>query len=161
MEAAYGVDRQLFKVTHAIPNISPLPSHPLNQHLPPHPSTTTMSSDRVSRDRLIALPSLSGGLSNLPQANSMGNLALHPSMIASRAAESEAKLRRSLLATAASRNGSSSSVVRPFCFFRSKRQLIFPRRHQQPKTASSRTDGSSSEHLMMRSVRSCFLSYLT
>ncbi|KZS90108.1 hypothetical protein SISNIDRAFT_458000 [Sistotremastrum niveocremeum HHB9708] len=88
-------------------------------------------SDKVSRDRLIALPSLSGGLSNLPQANSMGNLALHPSMIASRAAESEAKLRRSLVATAASR-GSSSSVV---------------------KAPAGRTDGSNSEHLMMRSNR--------
>jgi len=56
----------------------------------------------VSADRLTALPSLSGGLSSLPQAKSMDSVSLHPSMYANRAAAGEAKLQKALTKTASS-----------------------------------------------------------
>jgi len=46
----------------------------------------------ADKHNLVALPSLSSGLSALPQAKSMDSVSLHPSMYAQRAAESEAKV---------------------------------------------------------------------
>jgi hypothetical protein len=46
----------------------------------------------VPADKLVALPSLSSGLSSLPQAKSMDSVSLHPNMYAQRAAQSEAKV---------------------------------------------------------------------
>ncbi|KAG1797413.1 uncharacterized protein HD556DRAFT_1233320 [Suillus plorans] len=57
------------------------------------------NSQGVHADKLVALPSLSCGLSSLPQAKSMDSVSLHPNMYAQRAAESEAKVLSSLLAT--------------------------------------------------------------
>jgi hypothetical protein len=51
------------------------------------------NSRRAPADKLVALPSLSSGLSSLPQAKSMASVSLHPNMYAQRAAESEAKVR--------------------------------------------------------------------
>ncbi|KAF5339583.1 hypothetical protein D9611_011413 [Ephemerocybe angulata] len=55
---------------------------------------------------LVSLPSLSSSLHTLPQATSLSNVALHPSMYTNRAAESEAKLQKALNKQAASLNGS-------------------------------------------------------
>ncbi|KAJ8581174.1 hypothetical protein M405DRAFT_832981 [Rhizopogon salebrosus TDB-379] len=60
------------------------------------------NSRRAPADKLVALPSLSSGLSSLPQAKSMASVSLHPNMYAQRAAESEAKLKNVLSKTAAS-----------------------------------------------------------
>ncbi|KAG1896352.1 uncharacterized protein F5891DRAFT_1054440 [Suillus fuscotomentosus] len=60
------------------------------------------NSQGVRADKLVALPSLSCGLSSLPQAKSMDSVSLHPNMYAQRAAESEAKLKNVLSKTAAS-----------------------------------------------------------
>ncbi|KAG1880068.1 hypothetical protein F4604DRAFT_1922759 [Suillus subluteus] len=52
---------------------------------------TTRQPSNSRADKLVALPSLSCGLSSLPQAKSMDSVSLHPNMYAQRAAESEAK----------------------------------------------------------------------
>ncbi|KAL4079978.1 hypothetical protein V8B97DRAFT_1914113 [Scleroderma yunnanense] len=46
----------------------------------------------IRADKLVSLPSLSSSLYSLPQATSLANVSLHPSMYAQRAAESEAKV---------------------------------------------------------------------
>ncbi|KAL4063764.1 hypothetical protein J3A83DRAFT_4378413 [Scleroderma citrinum] len=56
----------------------------------------------IRADKLVSLPSLSSSLYSLPQATSLANVSLHPSMYAQRAAESEAKLKKVLSKTAAS-----------------------------------------------------------
>ncbi|KAJ7595689.1 hypothetical protein C8J56DRAFT_922935 [Mycena floridula] len=56
-------------------------------------------SSRRDPKHLVAFPSLSGGLSTLPQATSMNNVALHANMYA-RAKESEAKLHAAIQRTA-------------------------------------------------------------
>ncbi|KAG2036420.1 hypothetical protein BDR03DRAFT_960019 [Suillus americanus] len=63
---------------------------------------TTLQPSNSRADKLVALPSLSCGLSSLPQAKSMDSVSLHPNMYAQRAAESEAKLKNVLSKTAAS-----------------------------------------------------------
>ncbi|KAF7974484.1 hypothetical protein HWV62_12144 [Athelia sp. TMB] len=60
------------------------------------------ANEGVSADRLTALPSLSGGLSSLPQAKSMDSVLLYPGRCADRSAAAEAKLRKSLTKTASS-----------------------------------------------------------
>jgi len=49
----------------------------------------------IPADTIVALPSLSCSLSALPQAKSINNVSLHPTMYAQRAAESEAKVSHS------------------------------------------------------------------
>lgn len=56
-----------------------------------HGKTSTSAS---RAEHLVALPSLSCALSSLPQAKSLDQLSLHPSSLAHRAAESEAKVSR-------------------------------------------------------------------
>ncbi|KZP07964.1 hypothetical protein FIBSPDRAFT_849132 [Athelia psychrophila] len=65
-------------------------------------SARPSQSKGVSADRLMALPSLSGNLSALPQAKSMNNVSLHSQMYAPRAAASEAKLAKALTKSASS-----------------------------------------------------------
>lgn len=60
---------------------------------------TTLQPSNTRAEKLVALPSLSCGLSSLPQAKSMDSVSLHPNMYAQRAAQSEAKVFSSLLAT--------------------------------------------------------------
>ncbi|KAG1741670.1 hypothetical protein EDB19DRAFT_2038722 [Suillus lakei] len=60
------------------------------------------NSQGLRAEKLVALPSLSCGLSSLPQAKSMDSVSLHPNMYAQRAAQSEAKLKNVLSKTAAS-----------------------------------------------------------
>ncbi|KAH9950704.1 hypothetical protein B0H21DRAFT_721155 [Amylocystis lapponica] len=57
-------------------------------------SSTSSSSSSTTPQQLISLPSLSCSLSALPQAKSVDNVSLHPTMSAQRAAESEAKVNR-------------------------------------------------------------------
>ncbi|KII95086.1 hypothetical protein PLICRDRAFT_128534 [Plicaturopsis crispa FD-325 SS-3] len=64
--------------------------------------STRAQNKGVPADRITALPSLSCALSSLPQAKSISNLSLHPTMYAQRAAESEAKLKNALSKTASS-----------------------------------------------------------
>ncbi|KAG1814652.1 uncharacterized protein BJ212DRAFT_1361153 [Suillus subaureus] len=60
------------------------------------------NSQGLRAEKLVALPSLTCGLSSLPQAKSMDSVSLHPNMYAQRAAQSEAKLKNVLSKTAAS-----------------------------------------------------------
>ncbi|KII83998.1 hypothetical protein PLICRDRAFT_46790 [Plicaturopsis crispa FD-325 SS-3] len=62
--------------------------------------TSNAQNKGVPADRITALPSLSCALSSLPQAKSIANVSLHPTMYAHRAAESEAKLKTALSKTA-------------------------------------------------------------
>ncbi|KAJ8454867.1 hypothetical protein ONZ45_g17728 [Pleurotus djamor] len=67
----------------------------------------------ASKPKIVALPSLACSLSSLPQAKSINNLSLHPSMYSQRAAESEAKLQRALSKSASSQNSSQPSYALP------------------------------------------------
>ncbi|KAF8730058.1 hypothetical protein AX14_005752 [Amanita brunnescens Koide BX004] len=60
------------------------------------PSLPAMSAKQSPPSNLVAFPSVSASLCHLPHATSMQNVALHPSMYANRAAESEAKLQKAL-----------------------------------------------------------------
>ena len=83
------------------------PSRPLHPHprlatllqvtrnMPSQKSDSSASSTRsIPPEQLIALPSLACSLSSLPQAKSIDGLSLHPSMLAQRNAESQAKVTR-------------------------------------------------------------------
>ncbi|KAF8880632.1 hypothetical protein BD779DRAFT_1473749 [Infundibulicybe gibba] len=85
---------------------------------------------------LVAFPSLSSSLSNLPQATSLQNVALHPNMYAQRAAESHAKLQKALSKTASSCPPQQPSTA-PYTL------------QQQPAHSAS-----SSPQLMMRPISS-------
>ena len=68
--------------------------------MPSQKSESSASSTRsIPPDQLIALPSLACSLSSLPQAKSIDGLSLHPTMLAQRNAESQAKVTRSALFT--------------------------------------------------------------
>ncbi|KAF9788484.1 hypothetical protein BJ322DRAFT_1049124 [Thelephora terrestris] len=98
------VSRRLYKPL-AIPSSSSLPIQgpPLSKHSPnclplrfilP---TSLMDAAKLRKEQLMALPSVSQALSQLPQARSVDQVSLHPSsMSAQHAAESEAKLRKVL-----------------------------------------------------------------
>ncbi|KAI0701679.1 hypothetical protein C8Q76DRAFT_802640 [Earliella scabrosa] len=58
--------------------------------------SSASSSKSIPPEQLIALPSLACSLSSLPQAKSIDGLSLHPSMLAQRNAESQAKLQKAL-----------------------------------------------------------------
>lgn len=60
--------------------------HPLRHPL------LAMSAKQSTPSNLVAFPSVSASLCQLPHATSMQNIAIHPSMYANRAAESEAKV---------------------------------------------------------------------
>ncbi|KAG5734146.1 hypothetical protein E4T56_gene1211 [Termitomyces sp. T112] len=60
------------------------------------------ASNKSAPSSLVAFPSVSSSLHSLPHATSIQNVALHPNMYASRAAESEALLRNALSKTASS-----------------------------------------------------------
>ncbi|TFK93436.1 hypothetical protein K466DRAFT_561746 [Polyporus arcularius HHB13444] len=64
-------------------------------------SSRSSSSNSTPPDQLISLPSLACSLSALPQAKSIDGLSLHPSRIAQRNAESQAKLQKALSKSAA------------------------------------------------------------
>ncbi|KAG1734205.1 uncharacterized protein EDB91DRAFT_1225726 [Suillus paluster] len=68
------------------------------------------NSQGLRAEKLVALPSLSCGLSSLPQAKSMDSVSLHPNMYAQRAAESEAKLKNVLSKTAASYSQTTPAI---------------------------------------------------
>ncbi|KAK2462825.1 hypothetical protein APHAL10511_005216 [Amanita phalloides] len=63
-----------------------------------HPSLAIpiMSANQSPPPSLVSYPSVSASLCTLPSATSLQNVALHPSMYAARAAESEAKLQKAL-----------------------------------------------------------------
>ncbi|KAF8347414.1 hypothetical protein F5887DRAFT_1072403 [Amanita rubescens] len=63
-----------------------------------------------SPSNIVAFPSVSASLCSLPHATSMQNIAIHPSMYALRAAESEAKLQKALSSKA---NSSAKSTPVP------------------------------------------------
>ncbi|KAF8628926.1 hypothetical protein AX15_003645 [Amanita polypyramis BW_CC] len=78
-----------------------------------------MSSQQCPPSNLVAFPSVSASLCSLPNATSMQNIALHPSMYATRAAESEAKLQKALSSKANSSTKSNHVPVPtyvPVCF---------------------------------------------
>ena len=61
--------------------------------------SSASSTKSIPPSQLIALPSLSCSLSSLPQAKSIDGLSLHPTMLAQRNAESQAKVPLSPLST--------------------------------------------------------------
>ncbi|PIL27441.1 hypothetical protein GSI_10590 [Ganoderma sinense ZZ0214-1] len=58
--------------------------------------SSASSTKSIPPSQLIALPSLACSLSSLPQAKSIDTLPLHPTMLAQRNAESQAKLQKAL-----------------------------------------------------------------
>ncbi|KIK41098.1 hypothetical protein CY34DRAFT_13255 [Suillus luteus UH-Slu-Lm8-n1] len=98
---------------------------------------TTLQPSNTRAEKLVALPSLSCGLSSLPQAKSMDSVSLHPNMYAQRAAQSEAKLKNVLSKTA-----SNSQNPPPIPAYMNPP-------HHNPNSPSS------SPPLMMRKSTSC------
>ncbi|EIW55789.1 uncharacterized protein TRAVEDRAFT_73576 [Trametes versicolor FP-101664 SS1] len=70
--------------------------------------SSASSTNSIPPSQLIALPSLSCSLSSLPQAKSIDGLSLHHSMLATRNAESQAKLQKAL--SKSSGNGAMVSM---------------------------------------------------
>ncbi|OJT07776.1 hypothetical protein TRAPUB_1368 [Trametes pubescens] len=70
--------------------------------------SSASSTQSIPPSQLIALPSLSCSLSSLPQAKSIDGLSLHHSMLATRNAESQAKLQKAL--SKSSGNGAMVSM---------------------------------------------------
>ncbi len=66
--------------------------HPPSSALLRQSSARTIMSAQQSPSNIVAFPSVSASLCSLPHATSMQNIAIHPSMYALRAAESEAKV---------------------------------------------------------------------
>ncbi|KAI0746683.1 hypothetical protein C8Q80DRAFT_1176706 [Daedaleopsis nitida] len=66
--------------------------------------SSASSTKSIPPEQLIALPSFSCSLSSLPQAKSIDGLSLHPSMLAQRNAESQAKLQKALSKSATNAN---------------------------------------------------------
>ncbi|RPD65399.1 hypothetical protein L227DRAFT_570724 [Lentinus tigrinus ALCF2SS1-6] len=64
-------------------------------------ASSRSSTNSIPPEQLIALPSLACSLSSLPQAKSIDGLSLHPTMLAQRNAESQAKLQKALSKSAA------------------------------------------------------------
>lgn len=89
----------------------------------------------VSADKITSLPSLSCSLSSLPQAKTMANVSLHPTMYAQRAAESEAKLQKVLSKTASSYSPQNPPSVPSY---------------MNPPPRNSHSPSCSSSPLMMR-----------
>ncbi|KAI0765048.1 hypothetical protein C8Q74DRAFT_1370914 [Fomes fomentarius] len=67
-------------------------------------SRTSSSTNSIPPSHLVSLPSLASSLSSLPQAKSIDGLSLHPTMLAQRNAESQAKLQKALSKSATNAN---------------------------------------------------------
>lgn len=80
---------------HPRSSVSPTHTSSLAIHPPCKPSSMDSNTNaKIRKEQLMALPSVSCSLSQLPQARSMAQVSLHPSsMSAQLAAESEAKVR--------------------------------------------------------------------
>ncbi|KAI1798286.1 hypothetical protein LXA43DRAFT_979659 [Ganoderma leucocontextum] len=93
--------------------------------------SSASSTKSIPPSQLIALPSLSCSLSSLPQAKSIDGLSLHPTMLAQRNAESQAKLQKALS------KSSANNTLPP----------VYAAHHTQPAQYSA---SSNSPPLMMR-----------
>ncbi|KAH9919465.1 uncharacterized protein BXZ73DRAFT_80337 [Epithele typhae] len=71
-------------------------------------SSSASSTYSIPPQQLVALPSLASSLCSLPQAKSIDSLSLHPSMLAQRNAESQAKLQKALSKSSTSTNLASA-----------------------------------------------------
>ncbi|THH03010.1 hypothetical protein EW145_g6607 [Phellinidium pouzarii] len=77
-------------------------------------SHTSSPNAQKRAQQLVALPSLSRALSSLPQAQSLDHVSLHQPTLASRAQESEAKLRKALSVTSQNyANGGKPAALTP------------------------------------------------
>ncbi|KAI5119410.1 hypothetical protein M0805_004897 [Coniferiporia weirii] len=102
------------------PTSSPPALGPTTKPTPPilyaSMATRTASSPTAQKraEQLVALPSLSRALSSLPQAQSLDHVSLHQPTLASRAQESEAKLRKALSVTSQNyANGGKPAALTP------------------------------------------------